>query len=377
MKSGFIKTLIFIPMILSVLIGLGKPDEYEIIKDLRLNWEFYSEKDQGFLPYIAGNNITTDAIYFHLPLERYRNKYLIISFQPSASLWINERLIGYFPEKKTEWYSIDSMAQNHVKDTLLVSIYDPTFSFDELVTVIGVKAPAVVKGKTVNEIFMREVNENKNDFIIIAFIIIAFFTFWYNVFPRDFKYFFSIGSVFHRYKGSGSITGSLVISKPQLIFIFGLSTVIAFLLVVHQYVDEVSVLKWLLAEKPVFWGWFLLSLIIFIVLMLKYLLIIILSSLFGIRDLANYYFLGIMVLSMIFYVALFITMVISGLSIYHNAGEVLRFLTFLVVFFYPLRLVFMFFALRRNTTVNNLHLFSYLCATELIPIIFGLKYLFQ
>ncbi len=377
MRSGVLKALIFIFMIHSVALAIGKAEKYEVIRDLRLDWEFYSDEDQGFLPYIAGNNIMTNAIYFHLPLERYKNKYMIISFQPGASLWINERLVGYYPKSKIIWYSIDSMLRSHVKDTVLVSVYDPSSSFDELITVIGVRAPVAVNAKTVNEIFMREIDENKDSFIIIAFIIIAFFTFWYNVFPIDFKFFFSLSSVFHRHTNSGSITSSLVISKPQLIFIYGLSLVIAFLLVVHQFVEEVSVLKWFLAEKPVFWGWFLLSMIVFVVLMLKYVLIIVLSSLFGISDLANYYFLGIMVLSMIFYMILFVILVVSGLSTYHNAGEIVRFLTYPIIFFYPIRLVFMFFALRRNTTVNNLHLFSYLCATELIPIIFGLKYLFH
>lgn len=377
MKYGLIKLMIFLPLFFPAIPGAGSTGGYEVIRDLRPDWEFYSEKDHGYLPYIAGNETVTKTIYFHLPLRKYRNKYLIISFQPAASLWINERLAGHYPERETVWFSIDSLIQNHAKDTILVSVYDPASTFDELVTVIGVKAPVTVEAKSVNEIFKRNVSKEKNSFIVIAFLIIAFFTFWYNIFPGEFRFFFSLGSLFTPHGGAGSLTGSLVITKPKLIFIIGLSFVISYLLVVHQYVDEIPVLSGLLTGHSVFGGWFLLSMVIFIVFILKYLLILILGSLFGIRDLSNFYFLGIMVLSMIFYAFLFIIIIVSGLSVYHKTGSVIQFFTYLVVFFYPLRMVFMFFALRRNTTINNLHLFSYLCATELIPVIFGLKYLFQ
>lgn len=361
----------------SITLTFGQSDEYEVIRDLKLDWEFYSEKDQGYLPYISGNNISTKSINFHLPLPKYRNKFLIITFRPGSSLWINDRLVGYYPETKTVWFSIDSLIMNHVEDSLLVSVYDKASSFDRLVTVIGVKAPVSVSTKTVNEIFVREISAEKNSFIIIAFLIIAYFTLWYNVFPGDFKQMISLSSVFKNFKSSVSISTSVIASKPQLIFLIGLSSIIAFLLLIHQYIDDLSVLRWLLTDETVIWGWVLLTLLVFVALLLKYLLIIVLSYLFGIRDLAHSYFFGIIILSMIFYMFIFIVVVASGLSVYHRTGSVVQFLTIPVLFFYPLRLIFMFFVLRRNATVNFLHLFSYLCATELIPIIFGFKYLFQ
>ena len=371
------KSFVLIPLVLSALLVFGTPDDYEVIKDLRDDWEFYSEKEQGYLPYITGNIINTNTIYFHLPLQQYRSKYLIITFRPGSSLWINQRLVEYYPENKTAWFPIDSLLQNHVRDKLLISVYNPTSSFDTMVTVIGVEAPSTLSRDRMNEIFIRKTSPIKNSLIIIAFFIITLFTFLYNVFPVDFKQFTSFSLLFHTYNSMGSITKSILFSKTQMVFLLGLSSIIAFLSLIHQYVVDIPLLQWFLEGKPVVWAWILLTIVIFISLILKYFLIIVLSSLFGIRDLANNYFLEIIILSMIFYLILFIVVVASGLSVYHRTAEIVRFLTIPVAIFYPIRLIFMFFRIRKKASVNNLHLFSYLCATELLPMIIGFKYLFH
>ncbi len=372
------KTFIFIPLVLSTLLVFGTPDEYEVIKDLRDDWEFYSEKEQTYLPYITGNIINTNTIYFHLPLQQYRNKYLIITFRSGSSLWINQRLVKYYPENKTAWFPIDSLLQNHVLNKLLISVYNPASSFDTMVTVIGVKAPQKLSRDRMNEIFVRKTGALKNSLILIAFFIIALFTFLYNVFPLDFKQFTSFSLLFHTYNNMGSIGKSILFSKTQMVFLLGLSSIISFLLLIHQYVDDIiPPIQWLLEGKSVIWAWILLTIVILVSLILKYFIIVVLSSLFGIRDLANNYFLEIIILSMIFYLVLFIIVVASGLSVYHRTAEIVNVLTVPVAIFYPIRLVLMFFRIRKKASINNLHLFSYLCATELLPMIIGFKYLFN
>jgi len=370
-------TFALIPMVFSAFLVFGTPDEYEVIKDLRDDWEFYSEKENGYLPYITGNIINTNTIYFHLPLQHYHNKYLIISFRHGSSLWINQRLIEYYPKNKTAWFPIDSLVEKYVQEKLLISVYNPSSTFDSMITVIGVKAPSTFNRDKVNEVFVRETSAIKNSLILISFFIIGLFTILYNTFPLDFKQFTSFSLFFHSYNNMGSVAKSILFSKTQMVFLLGLSSIIAFLLLIHQYVDRIPPLQWFLEGNPVIWSWFLLTIIIFVLLILKYFLIIILSSLFGIQDLANDYFLEIIILSMIFYLTLFIIIVASGLSVYHRTAEILHFLTIPVAFFYPMRLLFIFFRIRKKASVNNLHLFSYLCTTELLPMLIGFKYLFH
>lgn len=349
-------------------------EEYRILKDLKDTWRFYSEKDNALLPYIPENNVNTRTLYFYTEPGKYPGESLIIAFQDGASLWINDQLVRYYEKADTVHFSMDSLTSLYSPGILNMVLYHPSRSLTGVFTVVGSKIDAGFAALVINPIVPRSINTSRNYFIIIGILIVVFYTVLLNLYPKDSRIFFSLGTALFSNTSSDELFKPKTITKAQFLYLLALSSIIAFLILVyHNNVGIAAMDNWL-RESSLFFSWSVLTLAFFILSILKYLLILIMCNLFDISDKVNYYFFEITIFSTVFYSGLFITISIVGLAFSYYTPAVLAFMFYLVITFYLLRTAIMFLKIRSKTTVKNLHLFSYLCTTELLPVIIGMKY---
>ncbi|MCK5466930.1 MAG: DUF4271 domain-containing protein, partial [Cyclobacteriaceae bacterium] len=88
----------------------------------------------------------------------------------------------------------------------------------------------------------------------------------------------------------------------------------------------------------------------------------------------NFYFIEFLRMAMIFYSIMFVILSYTVINKFYLVDILLESLIFIVIFFNLIRFIIIYFKFRRSITMKSLHLFSYLCTTELIPIIIGLKF---
>ena len=88
----------------------------------------------------------------------------------------------------------------------------------------------------------------------------------------------------------------------------------------------------------------------------------------------NFYFIEYLRMAMIFYSLVFVALSYTVINNFYSLNTLLKTLIFIVIAFNFIRLIIIYFKFQRNMSIKNLHLFSYLCSTELIPMIIGLNF---
>jgi hypothetical protein len=164
------------------------------------------------------------------------------------------------------------------------------------------------------------------------------------------------------------------ITKQQwMVVIYQSALLAAIMTIALHYYHAPDALRFLV-EIDILFGWLLAFAITLIALLLKYILIFIVSSLFDVASSINFYFIEYLRMTTLFYSIVFVILSFTVVNYFFGLQQVSGGLAPVVIGFYLVRFGVIFFKFQRNLPIKNLHLFSYLCSTELIPIIIGLKF---
>jgi len=122
-------------------------------------------------------------------------------------------------------------------------------------------------------------------------------------------------------------------------------------------------------------GWLALSAMAFCVVELKYLLIRVLSSLFNADKIAQIHFFDFIRIGLIF-----ISAILTAASAFYLSSidryMVFTILLYLFVFLLGVRILILFFKLIGDGSFRKIHLISYLCTTEILPLLIGIRIFF-
>lgn len=211
-----------------------------------------------------------------------------------------------------------------------------------------------------------------NDFVILAsFILLTALVILFRVNSRLTFDYLNVIKLFSIQERDEAIVASRIGSSVNLFF-FGLISFLLglLLLIIFQAVPERVRLAGEFAfqsTSQVFLIWLLLSSIIFIILIIKLILIVSFSLLFGLRDTVRFQFFNFIRL-------LFVTTILMGgvALVYfivqtQRSGYYYHLLTIGCVLVI-MGTILLFMKLLARTSFPVFHLFSYLCATEVIPL---------
>jgi len=186
--------------------------------------------------------------------------------------------------------------------------------------------------------------------------------------------FYSINSIVNYRMNDTLLNRFRSITKIQvLIIVFEAALLSVLMLIVLQYYKNPLGATFILYWNPLF-GWLVLFFITFIALWMKYIVILFFSILFNVFERANFYFIEYNRITLLFYSMIFIITGYVFINLQENITGLISGLFMVVFSFYFLRMAVLYFKLHNTVSINNLHLFSYLCATELVPIVIGLNF---
>ena len=219
-----------------------------------------------------------------------------------------------------------------------------------------------------------------NDFFVLVLVVLmAGLALLRNLFPRVFQSYYSLGEVLTT-RTSFNTAFSYKLSGPgQLFFIVLYSGLFGFLLMVllnaAGYWPE---LGWL-GPEPQFgsylWGWLRLTGVVLLLQLVKYFILQITAGVFNFQEFAAVHYFDFLRVSQMFFSLLLAAVAIVFLSLPAQVPTGAEVLLKVLLVFALLRVGLIFFKLLQLAEFRKTYLFSYLCATEILPLLVGLKLL--
>jgi hypothetical protein len=343
-------------------------------KDLRLDWVFYDEQDQVMLPFLDNSSEFPIAIHLSISPDHGAEAYLVLNVPAGTSLFLENKFVKQYEEDSKPLFLLDSLGKAFGSKVFQLTLYNKKSFQNPLEAQIGFKYNSFDAETRINPIAKRTIDKKSEFLKIIILVLFAFFVVLKTLFPSDLFEFLSLRTlVTFRYTDT-LISKYRSITKTQTLVIVYQAALLSGLLIVfiNYYSNPFDEMKFLSANPLI--GWMSLFGMMLILFILKYILISVLSLLFGMADRTNFYFLEFLRMSMVFYTVLFLIVGYAIINKFYLVENLLDSLIILIIGFNLLRFLILYFKFRATVPMKNLHLFSYLCTTELIPIILGVRF---
>lgn len=356
---------------------------YSLVKDLKEDLLIYSNSYDAYVPYVQGTPFRSSAAVFMLPLSQYSDYQLLIQPPAEAALLINQNIVDYYWHEGSYLYPIDSLLA-HYGDTSVISLFHPRLTpADITVAVISRKPYSYAEASIDNEEFLKVYERSEktfdNFFIVGVLVLLSVLAVLRNLFPRVFSSYYDLSrSAAIRVRDEPHFTMKLS-GRGHIPFIIFYSLLFGFLLMVllQQAEEVVSVFDFLSFQSfgSYLYAWVLLAVVVFFLQLFKYWLLVLVARIFNIGDFAHIHFFDFLRLSQTFYTFMFaiIVLIFLGANAYIDSGAIV--LLRIVVIFAIIRVLLIFFKLLRVSQFRKAYLFSYLCTTEILPLLIGLKFL--
>ena len=357
---------------------------FSLVKDLKENLLEYSKSHDSYIPYVQGTPFNSAAAVFVLPLKEYQDYQLLVQPPAEAALLINQTIVDYYKEGGNEFYPIDSLRRLY-GDSCIISIFHPSLQPYELEVKVISRQPYSYAdaSSSISEDFLEVIERGgksfNNFFIIGVLLLLAVMAVLRNVFPKVFVSYYDITrAAALRVRDEANFTMKLS-GRGHLAFLVFYSLLFGFLLMVLlQTAGEIETVFSFLKVSGLgtyLYAWFLLSVIVFFFQLFKYWLLKIVAGVFNVPDFAGVHFFDFLRLSQMFYTLVFVLVLLLflGANAYVGTGSVI--LIRVVGVFAVIRLLLIFFKLLHLSSFRKTYLFSYLCTTEILPLLIGLKFL--
>ena len=338
--------------------------------DLRQDWLLFEAGE-----YAAHDlDEIRNTIYFKLEPAKYLGGQLQIESARPYFLFVNGKLSGEYTGLTS--FSIDSLSNRYSSNQLMACVYQESINPRELKTSV---TKATHQANTLTPAFRP--SSHFKDFVIASGLtIIIFFLVVSQINPKLASDYFSIIKIFSPREADDAQSNARLTSSNNFQFYVGCSLLLAFyLLIILYHLPDAYALPLRFQASgfwSIVWQWIRLAFLILGLLMLKIVIVFMLTRLFNMRGLARVHFFNWVRLMLI---------VIGGATIIVFSYYVMRgqnesiFVAFLSLIVATLIawIFIIFMKLNGKTEHSMFHLFSYICATELIPLLITIKVLFQ
>lgn len=350
----------FVLLLAVLFFASGATAQLIIIKDLQPEWMVYDSTT-----YRKFNDAQVKTIYFKVRVKQFRSDYLIIRSADPVSVLLNDALI--LDQQKNIKLSVDSLASQYASSEFFMAIHgDHLIAKDNLSTTIG---SVVLQPTDTPEEIYTKLGMVFRDFVITAvLVLIIFLVTIIRLNPGLSSDYFSVRKIFSRRESEDDHYYYRVTSSTILFYVFTSLLLSLYLLIVARFTNATLGLEGLMQASYglLIFTWLKVGVYVLLFLLIKIIIIYLVSFLFGIREIAGYHFFNFVRILLVT-----IGLFSLGLLIYFILhGQGLKFYNFLyaaIPWILGIWIVLGFFKLASRVNHSAFHLFSYICATELIP----------
>ena len=344
------------------------------LKDLRSEWMQYEQDRYQPITAFPANGIST--VYFHLDRAVHASNFLRLVSSDPYYVFINGKVKGYYQGETL--IRVDSLAPANAARPALVAIHQRNINDRDLSTAIVSQQPQ--GGHAALQTIARPYSHFRDFVVIAGLFIVVLFLIALRLNPKLAGDYLSVTRIFSARDAEDSQAGARLTGGANIQFYVVCSVMIAFYLMIVLYnlpPDYEFSGRFQARDFWMMWlQWLKLSALVFVALMIKILIIFFLTRLFGMRGMARFHFFNwIRVLLVVLGVA---TVLLFMYFIARGDNEAF-YVTFLSIVAITLSawIIVAFFKFGGKSGHSMFHLFSYLCATEIIPLLITVKVLFE
>ncbi len=350
--------------------GTGLAQQFQVKQDLNSQWLHYHEGT--FVPY-REHQVTTDVVYLQLGTPRSGGDYLAVTGTEVVNVFVNNNLAA---SGTYLMLNLDSLSRVFYSPRIHVGLHQHGLSEKTVSTflVSGNERPAAKDDNIFRPAFFFR------DFAILAGLLLtALAVVIIRLNPKLASDYFSIGKMISLREDESQML-TRIGNSTNVLFYFYCSLLLGyFFMIVFRFLpDDYRVSLYFQSDS--FWGamlqWLKLSSVILVVLITKIILILNLSFLFGIGELGGIHFFNWIRMIVIFFGVLTAVVFIYFVSHGYDQNTHGMFLK-LVVVLTGAWMVLIFLKLSGRANASMFHLFSYICATEVIPFLVIIKLLYN
>lgn len=367
--------------------------EQLIIYSIEDAWSIYDNELQAYIPFLPALQQEEKQLYLVLANQKYARFYLSILGEKGTYLFINNNLSYRFRETSILHLKIDSLQKLTGGNSLFFTYLSETNIRKPPLTQIiqqknmrGVADSLSVSKDTIQQsigysMVVREradeVKTNKNFLLIASLSLLAIMAVFSYTSKPVFSFQFLLNEFDAFLKGKNQIKR---LSTPSfLFFLLYYSSALAFaIMFLSTYSRKVSYAAFLAAPttlgERVETFLFLIGLIMLFVAA-KYCLVWILGSLYNDRNIVNLHFQEYMTISQLFCVVWLSVILLANSIATTISQDTIDYLLYFFAFCMIAQSLFMSYRINNSTIHKKLYLFSYLCASEYLPLFLSAKLL--
>lgn len=321
--------------------------------------------------FVKAPSPSTNSIFFWIDARKEKGSVLWLKGRHAFSIFINSKLA--LRAKGEVKLSVDSLA-NIYSNQLFVGLYSSS-GMHHLKTELqqSGQPPAV------QEPILRKGNYFLDFTILASLLIVVGFTLLLRTNPTLTFDYLDVNKLFSFQDRDESTLALRIASSVNLLIYFFCSLFLALILLVsfHLMDDQVLIASKFAIRSTAhgFQQWFILSVIIFGLLIFKLVWLMVLNRLFGFRDIVRIQFFNFVRVILIAMTVLTLITVFYFVANVRDQNYFFQLFTILSIIFCGGAVV-MYFKLMARMPYHFFHLFSYLCASEIMPLVVLIKVFF-
>ncbi|MFC6996320.1 DUF4271 domain-containing protein [Rufibacter roseus] len=343
---------------------------------LSTDWLVYQSSKNQLVPYLPDFHDEYQALYQWVTYDRFTNPKIELAARQNLCLYLDNKLV--FVADSTARYTIDLSRFLQPDKKYLLTVWHPQLQPNYLSFKSATEHVEVINAaqKTLLQVKPRQTDSPRSALVLFMLVVGLMYGSLRLTFPSDFASIFRLNNFTKLSTLEEGLLAKPIGNWSSILFVLAFALSFALLIVaVHTNLEELTLLNQLFAatQADLISKILLYSLIIFLFVVLKFLLLRLMGFIFGVEEvvLTQYReFLrtllamgGLLPMVMLLYLAFEQS---TPEMIYWVANVAI---TGLLIF----TVIRTFITVSNKYSLQNLHLFSYLCATEVIPLMILLK----
>ncbi len=334
--------------------------------DLSDRWEVFDFKAGSFRKMTVYER--SKSVSWNLKASELTGHQLAIQSKGTNTLLINKKGVTVFNDMII--MDLDSLSGISTLQIYTFTLYNQNWIYgNRLSTTLTTPTLNTADDSLVRDLGRRHESDFTEFFTISSLILLTIIAILINRFPKESNEYSAISYSLNFQNREEALITARPFNRNNFPFL-GLDALligffISSLKVLAPQHIEMNFLRG--APSSYYIDWLEISLVVFLLLIGKYFLISAFNRLYHLGEFRFVQFNNSLRYSIWVFLLVFIILVLSYLSFRQPHLHVYSFLINMVVFLLIIRLFILFFKLMNYSDYKNFHLFSYLCATEIIP----------
>jgi hypothetical protein len=343
-----------------------------IVKDLSQEWLVFDSYYKAYVPFLPNGKKLANSISQKLDLQKYRRYNLNFEAPPGLSLFFNNKLYYSNSTDQVKFVKlpIHLLAKGSFSGTDLLTFYNAkkVLPYNSFYIGFSLKGSSIVPNKFENAFvkLVREKTSKQSIYLIVFLVILLLFALVKNKYYKRFREFYDFTKLLPSSLGDDKNLVLDVFSMPSILFIMINALSLGLLLAIlgqGQYNFDFSSIT----------GFVSIVFIISILYFLKYFYLEIIGWIFNLKQLVKMQFFELVKVSLKINLFLVPLALISFYSKGRFIGISNNFFIYILLICFLISLIRVSSLIFKLMAFRNIYLFSYLCTTEILPLVIIMK----